>query len=93
MGSPNDLGRSSLAVASHLILVSGELVYPYRSTSMKASCGDSDLGSHSELASVGELGGGVVHHDGTVHSLEKMFSSFEIFGENALQCSSTLEET
>ena len=65
-----------LAVTAHLIFEGRELLDADGSARVQLTGGDADLGTHAELAAVGELGRGVVHDDGGLASLEKMLKTF-----------------
>ena len=63
--------RPRLAGAAHDVLEGGELLDADGAAGVQAAGGDADLGAHAELAAVGELGRGVVQHDGAVEAGEE----------------------
>ena len=60
-----DHGRD-LPRAAHAVFEAGQLLDADRAARVEAAGGDADLGAEAELAAVGELGRGVVQHDGGI---------------------------
>src|SRR5437762_5974551 len=58
--------RPDLAVPADDVFVAGELLGADRAAGVQLAGGDADLGAHAELAAIGELGRGVVQHDGGI---------------------------
>src|SRR5579872_6810062 len=73
-----------LARPAYHVFVAGELLDPDRATRMEAIGGDADLRPHAEFTAVGELGGGVVQHDGAVDAPEEAFRSGLILRDDRL---------
>src|SRR6476469_1641509 len=66
------LSRSDVPVALDEVLERAQLAQPDRPARVKLLCRVADLGSHPELAAVGEAGGGVdVHAGGVDAELER----------------------
>ena len=68
----------------HDIFEGRELLEPHRPAGMEAPSGDADLGPHAELATVGELGRGIVQHNGAVDAGEEFLGCVLVLGDDHL---------
>src|SRR5262245_9100379 len=76
--------RPDLSRAAHAILEAGELLDADRPARMEAAGGDPDLGAEAELAAVGELGRGVVQHNGGIDLAQELFGRALVLGDDGL---------
>ena len=60
----------------------GELLDADRAARMQAAGGDADLGAEAELAAVGELGRGVVQHDGGIDFAQEFLRRCGVVGDD-----------
>src|SRR5690606_13853180 len=73
-----------LAAAMHAILVARELRGADRPARMNLTGRDADLGTHAELAAVGELRRGVVDHDRAVELVQESLGSGCVGGDDRI---------
>src|SRR5690606_27238662 len=73
-----------LALAAHPVLVAGQLLRANRSAGVQLAGGDADLGAHAELATVGELRRGVVHHDAGIDLVQEAGGGRGVAGDDRL---------
>src|SRR6516225_4183993 len=82
--SPGRPLRPHLPRSAYHVLVAGELLHADRAAGVETVRGDADLGSHTELATIGELRRGVVQHDRAVDALQKALGGRRILGHDRL---------
>jgi hypothetical protein len=75
---------SRLAVAAYDVLVTGQLVGTDRPACMNSSGRDANLGAHTELPTVGELGRGVVQHNSAVDVAQESLRCAIVISNDAL---------
>src|SRR6202012_1517483 len=76
--------RPRLAGPVDHVFVAGELLDTHRPAGMKAIGRYTDLRTHAEIATVRELGRGIVQHDGAVHALQKALSGGAIVVDDGI---------
>src|SRR3546814_5909482 len=70
-----------VAPATHLVLVAGQLLGANGAAGVQLAGGNADLGPHAELAAVGELGRGVVHHDAGIDLVQEAGRGHGVLGD------------
>src|SRR3546814_17840292 len=73
-----------VAPATHLVLVAGQLLGANGAAGVQLAGGNADLGPHAELAAVGELGRGVVHHDAGIDLVQEAGRGHGVLGDDGL---------
>src|SRR5262245_229271 len=72
------MSRPDLTAPVDSIFKGGELVDPDRPARVQSSCGDADLGTEPELASIGELGRSVVQDNCRIHFAQEPFGNLAV---------------
>src|SRR5262249_25233827 len=83
-GPRNARARPGLPAAAHAVFEAGELVDPDRPARVEATGGNANLGAETELAAVGELGGGVVQHDRGIDLAQKFLRRRGVGGDDGI---------
>src|SRR3546814_20064011 len=73
-----------VAPATHLVLVAGQLLGANGAAGVQLAGGNADLGPPAELAAVGELGRGVVHHDAGIDLVQEAGRGHCVLGDDGL---------
>src|SRR5690554_2483275 len=76
--------RSRLTGTADAVFEAGELLDADRAARMLLAGGNADLAAKAELATIGELGRGIVQQDGAVDLVEEFFDSRRILGNDRL---------
>src|SRR5262245_47068764 len=80
----NGRSRPDLPAAADAVFEAGELIDPDRPAGVKAAGGNADLGAETELAAVGELGGGVVQHDRGIDLAQEFVRRGAVAGDDGI---------
>ena len=75
-------GESARAV--HAIFERGQLLEPDRAARVHPAGRDADLGAETELAAIGELRRGIVHHNGRIDFLQEARRRRLVLGDDAI---------
>ena len=73
-----------MAIAADDIFERGKLLNANRSAGMHFTCGNTDLGTHAKLTTIGELGRGVMDSDGAIDAIEENLSCRRIIGDDGV---------
>ena len=76
--------RPGLARAADAVFERGQLLDADRPARMHPAGGDADLGAEAELAAIGELGRGVVQHDGRIDLGQEALGGRRVVGDDRI---------